>query len=133
MRLAIILLISLANALASPTQKFIPQKIEGPVVEVLIGELNPFVGDYCVVIIKDVESEKLYGLVSDEGPSGPLCDDAETIERGWMVGAYKPNLASLKSSDLIGALKEYANIVLKNKEVFFLKYDAGLSFLGESF
>ena len=99
----------------------------------LIGELNPFVGDYCVVIIKDVETEKLYGLVSDEGPSGPLCDDAETIERGWMVGAYKPNLASLKSSDLIGALKEYANIVLKNKEVFFLKYDAGLSFLGESF
>lgn len=132
MRLAIFLLISFTNVLASPILKLQPQKIEGPVVEVLIGELDPFVGDYCVITIKDAETNKFYGLVSDEGPAGPLCDDAELIERGWMVGAYRPGLSALKSSELIGSLKEYAKIVLGNKDVFFFKYDAALSFLGES-
>ena len=110
-------------------QGFVPSKIEGPVADVLIGELDPWVGDYCVITIRDKKSNKLFGLISEEGPRGPICDDADSIQRGWVVGAYRPRFYLLRDSDLIDALQEYSKIVFKNERVFFLKYDDSLRFL----
>lgn len=114
-------------------QGFTPEKIEGKVVEVFIGELDPYVGDYCVITIKDRSSGLLYGLVSDEGPRGPVCDDADSIQKGWIVGAYRPAFRLLRNSDLIDALQDYSRMVSRKDRVFFLKYRDSLRFLEQSY
>ncbi|MAZ49554.1 MAG: hypothetical protein CME65_13420 [Halobacteriovoraceae bacterium] len=109
---------------------FLPNKIEGRVIDVFIGELDPYIGDYCVITIRDKVTGRLYGLVSDEGPAGPLCDDAELLELDWVVGAYRSKMDFLEDSGLIGALHSYSRFISKEERFFFLSYRKNLVFLG---
>lgn len=109
---------------------FLPSKIEGKVIDVFIGELDPYIGDYCVITVRDSRTGRLYGLVSDEGPSGPLCDDAELLELNWVVGAYSSKMDFIEDSSLIGALHSYSKFISKEERFFFLLYEKNLAFLG---
>ncbi len=108
---------------------YVPEKIEGEVVSIFCGELNPHVGDYCIVYIKDYETNRLYGLVSDQGPDGPLCDDItdDNVQTSWPVGAYKQSLSLVLDRGLIDGLKDY------DKNAFYLFYDDNLKNLDNSY
>lgn len=125
----LLIILALGMSLNLFAQGFVPKKVEGKVVDVLIGELDPWVGDYCVITVRDRSTGILYGLISEEGPRGPICDDADSIKKGWVVGAYRPHFNLLRDSDLIDALHEYSKLVIKNERVFFINYDQSLRFL----
>ena len=129
MRLLISLLFLSSFAMADG---YLPNRIQGKVVDIFIGELDPYVGDFCVITLRDENSGQLYGLVSEEGPSGPLCDDAELLQEGWRVRAYRGGLQFMQDSVLIGALHSYGKFIARGERLFFLSYDENLRFLGNS-
>jgi hypothetical protein len=108
---------------------FVPKKVEGTVVDMFIGELSPYAGDYCVVVVKDFTTNRLYGLVSDEGPQGPVCDDidAGNVQDGWPVGAYQHDLALIKNIYLLGALRDY------DSKVFYLYFNSNFTNLDNQY
>lgn len=129
---AFLAFICLSVATSALCGGYLPSKIEGAVVDVFIGELDPFIGDYCVVTVRDSKTQKLYGLVSEEGPAGPLCDDAELLELNWVVRANRSKMDFLEDSELIGALHSYGRLISQNERFFFLSYFENLIFIGPS-
>ena len=109
---------------------YLPGKIQGKVVDIFIGELDPFIGDFCIITLRDERTAKLYGLVSEEGPQGPLCDDAEILREGWVVSAYRDGLDFMEDSELIGALHSYGRFIATDERMFFLHYSDNLRFIG---
>ena len=87
-----------------------PKLIQGTVIDTFIGELDPFVGDYCIVVVKSYQGQIL-ALTEDISDGGTVCEDATIYEDkiGFAVEIERKYLSQIDGDDddLISEIKKY--------------------------
>jgi hypothetical protein len=108
----LILSLCIVFSLTNINAEIVPHEINGTLEDAISGvELNPFLGDYCIVVINDF-SGQTYALLSDEGVEGPVCDDAYRLQDklGQEVQANGGDLSVVFDNDLIEEVRSYIGV-----------------------
>lgn len=108
----ILIMASFVFAFTNALAAWIPDKVEGEVTKVFVGELNSKTGEICAIVIKDYETSRYFGIVEEVDIFGEVCELTQVIERGWPIGVYKSEgLSPIQTTNryLLPSLLNYSN------------------------